>query len=88
MDAVDKAVISDPVATIHNGETHRISFEVLRGDVGGLVVVYDKLGLGRLPYYLETPLGEIIDITSLPMGFQYATALPNGAFYRVRQPGR
>ncbi len=87
MDAVDLAVISDPVATIHGGETHRIPFEVLRGDVGGLVVVYDKLGAGRLPYYLETPLGEIIDVTSLPTGFQIRHGITETArFTEFRNP--
>lgn len=87
MDAVDLAVISDPVATIHKGETHRIPFDVLRGDVGGLVVVYDKLGLGRLPYYLETPQGEIIDITSLPTGFQVRHGITETArFTEFRNP--
>ncbi|MDT8385745.1 MAG: choice-of-anchor D domain-containing protein [Gammaproteobacteria bacterium] len=87
MDAVDLSVIADPVATIHVGETHRIAFEVLRGDVNGLVVVYDKLGLGRLPYYLESPNGEIIDVTAIPAGFQVRHGVTETArFTEFRNP--
>jgi hypothetical protein len=59
----------------------------MRGDVGGLVVVYDKLGLGRLPFYLETPLGEVIDFTAVPPGFQTRYGIVETArFAEFRNP--
>ncbi|MEO1550310.1 MAG: choice-of-anchor D domain-containing protein [Pseudomonadota bacterium] len=68
MDLVDTSTIEDPRTTIKPGERHVYPFDVLRGDVTGMVVVYDLDGQ-RLPFWLETPQGEIIDPAQLPPGF-------------------
>lgn len=72
MENVDLTTISDPVYTIHPGERHEIPFEILRGDVGGMVVVFDKQGL-RLPFHLEAPNRELLEATSAPVGYQIRT---------------
>jgi hypothetical protein len=69
MDMVDLSVISDPRYTIQPGDTHEIEFDLLRGDVGGIVVIYDLGGL-RLPFMLKSPAGEIIDAAFVPAGYQ------------------
>lgn len=69
MDLVDTASIKDPTDTIAPGATHVIEFDVLQGDVSGIVVMYDLDGV-RLPFWLETPKGEIVDATFVPPGFQ------------------
>lgn len=69
MDLVDTASIKDPTDTIAPGDTHVIEFDVLQGDVSGIVVMYDIHGV-RLPFWLETPKGEIVDASSVPPGFQ------------------
>jgi hypothetical protein len=69
MDVVDMASLSDPKFIIQPGATMKIPFDVLRGDVSGMVVIYDIEGI-RLPFWLETPKGEIVDASSLPPGFQ------------------
>ena len=69
MDTRNLATIQDPVFTIVAGATHVIPFDVLRGDVACMVVIYDRDGI-RIPFYLETPAGEIIDLVSVPAGFQ------------------
>jgi hypothetical protein len=69
MDMVDTAVISDPRYTINAGDKQVFEFDVLAGDVTGTVVVYDFDGL-RLPFWLESPAGEIVDAAFVPPGFQ------------------
>jgi von Willebrand factor type A domain len=72
MDLVDTAVIVDPKFTIHPGQKDVFEFDVLAGDVNGTVVLYDFDGL-RLPFWLETPTGEIVDASYAPPGFQLRT---------------
>lgn len=69
MDLVDTSTIVDPKNVINAGDKHIIEFDVLRGDVNGMVVMYDFDG-ERLPFYLETPNGEMIDAAFVPAGFQ------------------
>ncbi|MEM7074633.1 MAG: choice-of-anchor D domain-containing protein [Pseudomonadota bacterium] len=68
MDLVDTATIEDPKTTIQAGQKHVYEFDLLRGDVSGMIVVYDLDGV-RVPFWLETPLGEIVDPSSIPAGF-------------------
>jgi hypothetical protein len=86
MDTVDLATIQDPVFTILPGAQHVIDFDVLQGDVGIMVVVYDRDGI-RLPFYLKTPAGETVDLTSVPVGFQIRPGITNTArFLEVKFP--
>jgi hypothetical protein len=86
MDTVDLATIQDPVATIVPGAQHVIDFEVLRGDVACMVVVYDRDGI-RIPFFLKTPAGETIDLTAVPPGFQIRPGITNTArFVEVKFP--
>jgi hypothetical protein len=72
MDMVDLSTIVDPRYWINPGDKHVIEFDMLRGDVGAMVVIYDLKGL-RLPFYVETPQGEIVDAAFSPPGFQLRT---------------
>jgi hypothetical protein len=86
MDTVDLATIQDPVTTIVAGAQHVIPFEVLRGDVGCMVVVYDRDGI-RIPFFLTTPAGETIDLTAVPSGFQIRPGITNTArFVEIKFP--
>jgi len=86
MDTVDLATIIDPTYVIQPFETHTIPFEVLRGDVGCMVVIYDRYHI-RLPFFLETPQGEIVELTTLPAGFQLRPGMTGSArFLEVRFP--
>lgn len=76
MDLVDTSVIQDPKYSIAPGQTHKFDFPVLRGDVSGTVVIYD-IGGWRLPFWLETPKGEIIDAGFVPPGFQLRSGFTN-----------
>jgi hypothetical protein len=69
MDMIDFASISDPSYVIQPGETQVIEFDLLAGDVGALVVVYDLDGI-RVPFFLQSPKGEIVDAAFVPPGFQ------------------
>lgn len=69
MDAAGMEGVSDPVYTITPGEEHVHEFDVLRGDTGALVVIYDEEE-GRLPFHLETPAGELVEPGIVPSGFQ------------------
>jgi HYDIN/CFA65/VesB family protein/von Willebrand factor type A domain-containing protein len=69
MDLVDTSVIKDPRGTIAAGDKHVIEFDVLQGDVSAMIVMYDLDGL-RLPFWLESPRGEIVDAAFVPGGFQ------------------
>jgi HYDIN/CFA65/VesB-like, Ig-like domain/von Willebrand factor type A domain len=79
MDIVDMAMVVDPMYWISPGDKHEIEFDVLRGDVDALVVLHDFEGL-RLPFFCVSPIGEIIDPTSVPTGYQ----LRSGATSRAR----
>lgn len=69
MDMINLSTISDPVYTIASGQQMKIEFDVLQGDVGALVVVFDYDGK-RLPFSIITPSGEVIDGVNVPHGFQ------------------
>jgi hypothetical protein len=86
MDTVDLATIVDPTFVIEAGQTHQIDFDVLAGDVHCMVVIYDRDGV-RIPFYLETPKGEIVEQTTVPAGFQLRPGITNTArFLEVRFP--
>ncbi|HEV7505217.1 MAG TPA: choice-of-anchor D domain-containing protein [Thermoanaerobaculia bacterium] len=86
MDTADLATIVDPTYVIDPGETQSIEFDVLRGDVSCMVVVYDRDGI-RLPFYLQTPHVEVIDLTTIPPGFELRPGLTSTArFLEVRFP--
>ena len=68
MDAVGRAVISDPFYTIAVSETHEHEFDIFPGDVNAMAVIYDEHDK-RLPFHLVTPNGEEISGTILPPGF-------------------
>jgi hypothetical protein len=69
MDLIDIAVIKDPRFTIDAGNKDVHEFDVLDGDVSATIVIYDIDGF-RLPFWLETPAGEIVDASFVPAGFQ------------------
>lgn len=68
MDAVNLSVISDPGYTIQAGDKHVHEFDILRGDVNAMVVMYDRDG-DRLPFAIVSPQGEVFDGISIPPGF-------------------
>lgn len=60
--------ISDPFYTILPGAKHAHEFDILPGDVNAMVVLYDEPE-HRLPFYVESPKGELLSGASLPPGF-------------------
>lgn len=86
MEAVNYAVISDPVFTILPGETHQFEFEVLNGDKSAMVVIYDKDFL-RIPFMVLTPTGELIDLLNVPAGYQIRPGIsPTARFIEINMP--
>ncbi len=86
MEAVNYAPIADPVFTINPGETHKFEFEVLNGDKSAMVVIYDKNGL-RIPFYIQTPKGETVDLLSVPSGFSIRPGIsPTARFIEINMP--
>lgn len=86
MATVDLAQISDPTFFIQPNDTHEHAFDVLRGDVTIMVVIFDRDGV-RLPFWLRSPQGEIIELTTVPPGFQIRPGMTNTArFIEVRLP--
>ncbi|NGP89508.1 choice-of-anchor D domain-containing protein [Fodinibius halophilus] len=86
MESVDLAIISDPVFEIEPHETHSIPFDVLKGDVSIMVVIYDRDGI-RIPFYLKTPLGEIVELNNIPPRFQLRSGITKTArFMEVNMP--
>jgi hypothetical protein len=79
MDIVGTAPVVDPMNWIVPGDTHEIEFDVLRGDVDALVVVYDFEGR-RLPFFCLSPTAELVDPAIVPPGYQ----LRSGATSRAR----
>ncbi|MGH6847200.1 MAG: choice-of-anchor D domain-containing protein [Methylocella sp.] len=77
MDLVDFASISDPDYLIYPGQTHSIEFDLLRGDMGAMVVIYDLMKRIRLPFFLQSPKGEVIDANFVPPGFQLRSGFTN-----------
>lgn len=68
METASLSIISDPFYTIAPGDTHQHEFDIFPGDVSAMIVVYDH-PTGRLPFYIESPRGEIFSGTELPPGF-------------------
>jgi len=86
MEAVDLAIISDPVYTIQPNDKHIIPLDILDGDTALMIVVYDREFI-RLPFYLETPKEEIIELSSIPSGFQLRSGITKTArFMEVKFP--
>jgi Mg-chelatase subunit ChlD len=82
----DISSVLDPAFLIRPNERHEHPFQVLRGDVNIMVVVYDR-DFVRLPFYLMTPRGEMVDPGSVPPGFQIRPGLTDTArFIEVRMP--
>ncbi len=73
LDMVNMASLVDPKFTINAGDKIELPFNVLRGDVSGMIVMYDIEGI-RLPFWLRSPIGEIVDVSSIPPGL-YAVQL-------------
>jgi hypothetical protein len=69
MDIVGTSSVSEPLYTIKPGQQQLIEYDVLRGDVRALIVMFDYHG-ERLPFYLRSPKGEIIDASFVPPGYQ------------------
>lgn len=78
MDIVGTQPILDPMWWIQPGETHEIEFDLLRGDVSALIVIYDYQGL-RLPFFCVSPAGEIVDPAMIPAGFQLRSGFTHQA---------
>jgi hypothetical protein len=86
MATVDLTQISDPTFWINPNENHEHPFVVLRGDVTIMVVIFDRDGV-RLPFWLLTPKGEIIELANIPPGFQIRPGMTKTArFMEVRLP--
>ncbi len=86
MDTVDLSTVFDPVFIIQPGDTQVNEFDVLRGDISVMVVVYDRDDI-RLPFFLETPSGETIDVTSVPVGYQIRSGVTTTArFVELQMP--
>jgi hypothetical protein len=78
MNIVGTQPILDPMYWISPGTKHEIEFEVLRGDVEAMVVIYDFQG-NRLPFNLVSPKGEILDPAVIPPGFQLRSGFTSQA---------
>ena len=88
MDVVGTSPISDPMYWIFPGQTQKIQFEVLQGDVDALIVIYDYQGM-RLPFWCVSPKGEIIDASIVPQGFQLRSGFAKEArFLEFKMPPR
>ena len=86
MDAVDLASVEDPVFIINPGETHRFEFDLLRGDVGGLVTIFDRAGV-RLPVRVISPSGEELNSATIPPGFLIRNGIaPTARFLEFKVP--
>jgi hypothetical protein len=86
MDIVGTSGVKDPFYTIAPGQEHRIEFNVLRGDVNALVVIFDHKGR-HLPFYLVSPEGELIEPGIVPPGYQLRSGATNTArFVEFRMP--
>jgi hypothetical protein len=86
MDVVGTSPISDPMYWISPGQTEEIEFDVLRGDVDALVVIFDYEGL-RLPFYCVSPIGEVVDASVIPPGYQLRSGWTSQArFVEFKMP--
>jgi hypothetical protein len=78
MNIVGTQPILDPMYWIAPGDTHEIEFEVLRGDIDAIVVIYDFQG-NRLPFFCMSPKNEIVDPVMIPAGFQLRSGFTSQA---------
>jgi hypothetical protein len=78
MKIVGTQPIIDPMYWIAPGDKHEIAFEVLRGDVEAIIVIYDYQG-NRLPFFCVSPKGEIVDPALIPPGFQLRSGFTSQA---------
>ena len=78
MNIVGTQPVLDPMYWISPGEKQEIEFEVLRGDVEAMVVIYDFHGQ-RLPFFCVSPSGEILDPALIPPGYQLRAAFTRQA---------
>ncbi|CAD6556850.1 hypothetical protein LMG28727_06211 [Paraburkholderia kirstenboschensis] len=78
MGIVGTQPILDPMYWISPGEKQEIQFEVLRGDVEAMVVIYDYQGQ-RLPFFCVSPTGELVDPVMVPPGYQLRAAFTSQA---------
>jgi hypothetical protein len=86
MGMVDFSTISDPHYVIYPGQVNVIEFDLLRGDVGAMVVLYDLHGI-RLPFFLMSPGGETVDASFVPPGFQLRSGFTDSSrFLDFRLP--
>lgn len=86
MDSVGLESVEDPVFVINPGETHRFEFDLLRGDVGGLVTIFDRAGV-RLPFRLISPTGEELSLAATPSGFLVRSGVsPTARFLEFKVP--
>jgi len=86
METASLQQLSDPFWTIPAGSKHWHAFDLLPGDVNFMVVLYDIEGR-RLPFFIESPMGEIIKDMAAPPGFAIrAGASPTARFVEVRLP--
>lgn len=88
METASLEQVSDPFFTIPSGTKHVHEFDLLPGDVNFMVVLYDFQGQ-RLPFFLESPAGEMIKDMGVPTGFAIrAGASPTARFVEVKLPGK
>ncbi len=86
MDLVDLSGAVDPTYLIDPGEKHTQVLDVLSGDTSFMVVVFDRDGI-RIPFYAESPQGEVIDLFGAPPGFQIRPGIsPTARFLEVKLP--
>jgi hypothetical protein len=86
MELVGTSSIKDPMYWIMPGEKHEIEFDVLRDDTEVIIVFYDWEGM-RLPFYSVSPIGEVIDPSLVPKGYQLrAGAIRNARFVEFKLP--
>ena len=81
LETVDWASLSDPVFTAPIGAEHEHAFDLLKGDFGGIVVVFDDERGHRLPFQLISPKNELISLDNLPNGFSVRTGVSSSSRY-------
>jgi hypothetical protein len=88
METASLQQLSDPFFTIPAGAKHVHEFDLLPGDVNFMVVLYDFEGQ-RLPFFIESPTGELFRDLSVPPGFGLRVgSSPTARFVEVRLPGK
>ena len=88
METAGLAQIADPFYTIQPGTRHAHQFDILPGDVNAMVVLYDQPGQ-RLPFWIESPKGEVLSGNSLPAGFSVRTqSTPTARFVEFFFPNK